>query len=200
MADIDLFKSFNDTYGHPAGDACLQAVSTALAGVLRGPGDMAARLGGEEFGILLPATDAAGAADIAWKAQEAVRLLRIEHDGSPHGIVTLSLGVAGRAPSDTTTWGTLIAAADRALYQAKADGRDTAVIDDGPPLAPAPGPRDAGAAGKTSVQGSRLPTAMNGASSENAGTDSPQKIRPSMNCWSAFRCHSNGKRSRHRAG
>jgi diguanylate cyclase (GGDEF)-like protein len=143
MADIDLFKPFNDAYGHPAGDACLRAVATALAGVLRRPGDMAARLGGEEIGVLLPATDAAGAASVAQAVQKAILSLGIRHEGSPYGVVTLSLGVACCRPADaTTTWQALAETADRALYEAKAQGRNAVVIDDGPPLAPSAAPEN----------------------------------------------------------
>ena len=132
MMDIDLFKSFNDKYGHPAGDACLRAIGAAVQGVLRRPGDMAARYGGEEFAVLLPETDAAGAAQIAEDILAAVRLLAIRHEIGSHGIVTLSAGVASWYPErPMATPVTLVEMADTALYAAKALGRNTVAIDRG---------------------------------------------------------------------
>jgi diguanylate cyclase (GGDEF)-like protein len=139
MVDIDLFKTFNDQYGHPAGDACLCAVSAAVQGVLRRPGDMAARYGGEEFVILLPETDIAGAVQIVGDMQAAIRTLAIRHEAGPHGIVTLSAGVASWCPgrsAATPAW--LVEAADAALYEAKALGRNTFTV--GPTVAIAASP------------------------------------------------------------
>jgi diguanylate cyclase (GGDEF)-like protein len=129
MVDIDFFKAFNDQYGHPAGDACLRAISAALQGVLRRPGDMAARYGGEEFAILLAGTDVAGAVQIVDDVQTAIRTLAIRHEAGPLGIVTLSAGVACWCPRRsiaTPEW--LVEAADAALYQAKAMGRNTFTV------------------------------------------------------------------------
>jgi diguanylate cyclase (GGDEF)-like protein len=129
MVDIDLFKTFNDQYGHPAGDACLRAVSDAVQGVLRRPGDMAARYGGEEFAILLPETDTAGAVQIVGDMQAAVRKLAIRHEIGPLGVVTLSAGVACWCPNRfTATSAWLVEAADTALYDAKAQGRNTFAV------------------------------------------------------------------------
>jgi diguanylate cyclase (GGDEF)-like protein len=129
MVDIDLFKTFNDEYGHPAGDACLCVISAAVQGVLRRPGDMAARYGGEEFAILLPETDLAGAVQIAGDMQAAVRALAIRHEAGPVGVVTLSAGVASCSPGRlTATPAWLVEAADAALYQAKALGRNTVTV------------------------------------------------------------------------
>jgi diguanylate cyclase (GGDEF)-like protein len=129
MVDIDLFKTFNDQYGHPAGDTCLRAISAAMQGVLRRPGDMAARYGGEEFAILLPETDVAGAVQIVGEMQAAIRTLAIRHEAGPLGVVTLSAGVAswclGRL---TATPASLVEAADAALYEAKALGRNTFMV------------------------------------------------------------------------
>lgn len=125
MADIDLFKNFNDSYGHQAGDDCLVAVANAIQGVLERAGDMAARYGGEEIAILLPDTDVAGAMRIAECAQRAVAELRIPHQASPNGFVTVSAGVASCpavTPSDSSA--ALLRAADLALYAAKAAGRN----------------------------------------------------------------------------
>ena len=93
------FRSSDEDWQHPTamdGDACLRAISAALQGVLRRPGDMAARFGGEEFAILLPETDTAGAIQIVGDMQAAFRALAIRHEAGPHGVVTLSAGVAGR--------------------------------------------------------------------------------------------------------
>ena len=129
MVDIDLFKSFNDQYGHPAGDACLRAISAAVQGVLRRPGDMAARYGGEELAILLPETDIAGAVRIAGDMQAAIRALAIRHEAGPLGVVTLSAGVASWCPGRlTATPAWLVEAADAALYEAKALGRNTFTV------------------------------------------------------------------------
>jgi diguanylate cyclase (GGDEF)-like protein len=129
MVDIDNFKTFNDQYGHPAGDTCLSTVSAAVQGVLRRPGDMAARYGGEEFAILLPETDTAGAVRIVSDMQAAVRALAIRHEAAPLGVVTLSAGVASWSSGRLiATPGWLIEAADAALYEAKALGRNTFTV------------------------------------------------------------------------
>jgi diguanylate cyclase (GGDEF)-like protein len=129
MVDIDLFKDFNDHYGHPAGDACLRAISATLRSVLRRPGDMAARYGGEEFAILLPETDVAGALQIVGELQAAISMLAIPHGGSPLGVVTLSAGVACLSPERrAATSSSLIEEADAALSEAKAQGRNTVVV------------------------------------------------------------------------
>jgi diguanylate cyclase (GGDEF)-like protein len=129
MVDIDLFKSFNDQYGHPAGDACLRAVSTAVQGVLRRPGDMAARYGGEEIAVLLPETDVAGAVQVVGDMLGSVRSLAIRHDASPHAVVTVSAGVASWFPGrQTATSASLVDMADTALYAAKALGRNNFTV------------------------------------------------------------------------
>jgi diguanylate cyclase (GGDEF)-like protein len=144
MVDIDLFKSFNDRYGHPAGDACLRAVSAAVQGVLHRPGDQAARYGGEEFAILLPGTDAAGAIKIANDVEAALRSLAIPHEASPHGIVTLSAGIASIGPeSPIASSASLIEAADMALYAAKAAGRNTFTVHPSAEVALAPAQKNA---------------------------------------------------------
>jgi diguanylate cyclase (GGDEF)-like protein len=129
MVDIDHFKTFNDQYGHPAGDTCLRAVSAAMQGVPRRPGDIVARYGGEEFAILLPETDVAGAVQIVGDMQAAVRTLAIRHEASALGVVTVSAGVASWSPgrlAATPAW--LVEAADAALYDAKALGRNTFTV------------------------------------------------------------------------
>ena len=129
MIDLDLFKSFNARYGRPAGDDCLRAVSRAIQGVLRRPGDIAARYGGEEIALLLPGTDLVGAIRMAEEARQAVTSLGLRHEGSPYGIVTLSAGVGScQFVSEPGTWPSLIKAADEALYAAKAQGRNTIAV------------------------------------------------------------------------
>lgn len=129
LCDIDFFKAYNDTYGHLAGDCCLQQVANAISRKAKRPGDLAARYGGEEFAVILPKTEANGALDLAEKIREAVKKLEIVHAGSPIcQYVTLSLGVASMVPDYKTSVATLIAAADKALYQAKEEGRDRVVL------------------------------------------------------------------------
>ena len=129
MSDIDLFKSYNDQYGHPAGDACLRAIGATMQGVLRRPGDIAARYGGEEFAILLPETEIAGAVRIVGELQTAIHKLANRHEAGPLGVVTLSAGVAARSPGRSkVTLARLVGAADAALYKAKAYGRNTFAV------------------------------------------------------------------------
>ncbi|NDV87830.1 diguanylate cyclase [Aurantimonas aggregata] len=130
LIDVDSFKSFNDTYGHPAGDECLRRIGGALEGNLRRPGDFTARYGGEELAAVMPATSAAGAFERAEAVRQAVRELAIPHSGSSHGVVTISAGVAtltAGAGAELRDLAGLIQSADVALYQAKANGRDTVV-------------------------------------------------------------------------
>ena len=94
MIDIDLFKSFNDTYGHGAGDATLRSVALAITRTVARGGDLAARIGGEEFAVLLTETDLSGARAVADRIRETVAALGIRHSGSPHGHVTVSIGLA----------------------------------------------------------------------------------------------------------
>ncbi|WP_260957772.1 sensor domain-containing diguanylate cyclase [Pseudomonas citri] len=125
MLDVDYFKRFNDKYGHAAGDDCLRAIAGAIQKTIRRPGDLAVRYGGEEFTVLLPNTDAAGASKVAQDILEAIRALRIEHGDHPLGIVTASAGVTVSQPStEDVTPAMLIKAADAFLYLAKNTGRN----------------------------------------------------------------------------
>jgi two-component system, sensor histidine kinase LadS len=126
IIDVDFFKRFNDAYGHPAGDACLQAIATAFEGALRRPGDLAARWGGEEFVALLPNTDAAGALTMAERICDAVRSLSLDHMDGIGGRVTVSVGAAAVAIPTASDAAGLLAAADAALYEAKKSGRNAA--------------------------------------------------------------------------
>ena len=126
MIDIDLFKGFNDRYGHPAGDACLCKVAQAIAMQVQRPADLAARLGGEEFVVLLPNTEIAGAMQVAERVRAGVAALGLCHAGSAVGHVTVSIGVATGQPTDgSEDPQSLMDSADRALYRAKASGRNT---------------------------------------------------------------------------
>ena len=125
MLDIDFFKSYNDAYGHLAGDDCLRRVAGALAAAVRRPGDLAARYGGEEFAVVLPQTDAVGALAVAEELRERIEALGIVHvPSSVSDHVTVSLGVASVVPDGDDRWLGIIAAADRALYRAKHEGRN----------------------------------------------------------------------------
>ncbi|NCJ08376.1 diguanylate cyclase [Synechococcales cyanobacterium C] len=128
LCDIDYFKPYNDTYGHPAGDDCLKKVAQTLAQTVGRPTDLVARYGGEEFGILLPSTPFPGAVQVANKICEAVRSQHLPHQASmiSEG-VTLSCGVASLLPTPNETAEKLIVLADQALYQAKQQGRDRVV-------------------------------------------------------------------------
>jgi len=124
MIDIDYFKLLNDGRGHLAGDAVLREVATALQRALSRPGDVLGRYGGEEFVALLHGTDSAGAAVVAERLRAGVEKLRIEHPASPFGVVTVSIGLASALREDHLATSGLIAAADKALYEAKNAGRN----------------------------------------------------------------------------
>ncbi|MDN7184009.1 diguanylate cyclase [Caballeronia sp. SEWSISQ10-4 2] len=124
FVDIDRFKNYNDTYGHQAGDDALTAVAQAIARNSQRQGDIAARFGGEEFVVVLPETDGAGAAVVAANIHSAVRALAIEHTGSEHGVITVSIGVACTDTEEVADALALIKVADQAVYRAKASGRN----------------------------------------------------------------------------
>jgi len=146
MIDVDHFKSFNDRYGHPAGDVCLRAVAQALVSTSQRPADLVARYGGEEFVVLLPQTPRLGAEHVAHSILDAVEALAIRHDASsaaPH--VTVSVGVTCyddasecwvAPPADSRAADLnarcsaldLVRAADKALYHAKRSGRAQAMM------------------------------------------------------------------------
>ncbi|MGR3906308.1 sensor domain-containing diguanylate cyclase [Burkholderia sp. SR8] len=124
FVDVDRFKSYNDTYGHQAGDDALTAVARCIGENIRRPVDTAARYGGEEFVVLLPDTPQTGAAQIAERIRAAIDQLALEHAGSEYGHVTASIGLASWKPEDDEEAGAVIKAADEALYYAKATGRN----------------------------------------------------------------------------
>ncbi|MFN4120973.1 diguanylate cyclase domain-containing protein [Acidovorax sp.] len=132
LLDVDVFKHFNDHYGHLAGDKCLQALALTLAQTgARRDGDLAARFGGEEFVVLLPGADMAAAGEVALHIQQAIQQLALPHEGAPHGIVTVSFGVASVVPQRDDTPDTLVRRADRAMYRAKQAGRNRIELDGG---------------------------------------------------------------------
>jgi diguanylate cyclase (GGDEF)-like protein len=128
IVDVDCFKSFNDSYGHQAGDACLRRVATALRETVRRPFDFVARYGGEEFAVLLPDTPAASALAVAERIRGDVEALAIPHASSSVApVVTLSGGIATRVPSAALAAEELLHLADTALYAAKRAGRNRVV-------------------------------------------------------------------------
>jgi diguanylate cyclase (GGDEF)-like protein len=125
MCDIDFFKSYNDRYGHEAGNACLNAVAKALTEAIRRPGDLVARYGGDEFVLILTGSDAEGAFALAETLPRRIEAEKIPHEDSKIARnVTISVGVATMWPSQGRSPGALISAADDALYRAKKDGRN----------------------------------------------------------------------------
>ncbi len=129
LCDIDYFKAYNDTYGHPVGDICLQQVASLIKKTVKRPADLVARYGGEEFAVILPNTNALGAVHVAEQIRTRVKANKIEHSGSRHHqCITLSLGVATIVPTPQQSPAALIVLADRGLYQAKAAGRDRTVL------------------------------------------------------------------------
>ncbi|SFS17862.1 diguanylate cyclase (GGDEF) domain-containing protein [Granulicella pectinivorans] len=127
--DIDKFKVLNDTYGHSVGDDCLRAVAKVLADTVRRPTDMVARFGGEEFAVLLPATEAADAFLIATTINKAVRALDFPNKNSEVGpYVTASLGAYTRQPDGYRTMAQILESVDAALYRAKKEGRNRVIV------------------------------------------------------------------------
>jgi diguanylate cyclase (GGDEF)-like protein len=132
MLDVDHFKSYNDFYGHPAGDGCLASVAACLREQLRGTSDQIARIGGEEFAVVLPGVTLAQCSDIAERLRLSILAMDVPHAGQGTGqVLTISCGCAsmelcGNAPRD------LCAAADAALYQAKQSGRNRVCVAEGP--------------------------------------------------------------------
>ncbi|MDF2961525.1 MAG: diguanylate cyclase [Paenibacillus sp.] len=125
LVDIDYFKRYNDTYGHLEGDLCLKLVAKSLRKVVKRPGDFIARYGGEEFVIVLPATDLEGANIVANRLRMHIESLQIPHIRSePNLCLTVSLGVATAVPSPEMEPTELFIRADKALYQAKREGRN----------------------------------------------------------------------------
>lgn len=124
LLDVDHFKSFNDTYGHLAGDQCLRELADAIQAEAVRPHDIAARIGGEEFAVLLPDTPKIGAVHVANRIIERVRKMSILNEHTEIGYVTMSAGVACITPTNKDKIKIWQQRADEALYGAKANGRN----------------------------------------------------------------------------
>ena len=125
MIDLDFFHAYNERYGHPGGDACLQRVADAMVRALRRPSDYLGRYGGEEFMAVLPNTDSIGAKIVAERLRAAVEALALPHEGSqcsPHVTITVGFAAIRVLPDDVME--RLIAAADASLLEAKRGGRN----------------------------------------------------------------------------
>lgn len=127
MIDVDHFKLYNDTYGHPEGDACLTRLGAALADIAADTMGFAGRYGGEEFCLLLPNSGPIRALEVGEMVRATIQHLALPHTTSSHQIVTVSVGVAATLPNESQRPGDLIEAADAALYAAKHRGRNTVV-------------------------------------------------------------------------
>jgi len=127
MIDVDHFKLYNDTYGHPEGDVCLSRLGEALAAIADETLGFAGRYGGEEFCLLLPNFNAARALQVGETVRLAIQDLGMPHSTSAYQYVTVSVGVACTTPSDAQQPKDLIEAADAALYAAKHRGRNAVV-------------------------------------------------------------------------
>ncbi len=131
VLDLDHFKEYNDTFGHPAGDVCLTMVARVLERSVRDGGDLVARLGGEEFAVLLPKADRGMAQAVAERLRLQIAGLPVAGDGQPASLrrpVTVSIGVAVTELATRSTPEELVEAADRALYRAKEEGRNRVVF------------------------------------------------------------------------
>ncbi|AOJ15555.1 diguanylate cyclase domain-containing protein [Burkholderia vietnamiensis] len=137
MIDVDNFKLYNDTYGHVSGDGVLRQVAATIERCLAQSGDFAARFGGEEFAVVMPATTPGAARLLGEKIRLAVEALRLEHTHSSTGrYVTISIGGASIVPAPGVPATLLIEAADRALYRAKHGGKNRVDVDAQPTPAP----------------------------------------------------------------
>lgn len=129
LCDVDYFKLYNDTYGHPAGDCCLQAVAKVLKTSVKRPADLVARYGGEEFAIILPDTDTQGALFIANQIRQNLANLKFTHQTSPVSqYITLSIGIITQTPNYNFSLNNLITQTDNLLYEAKRQGRDCIIF------------------------------------------------------------------------
>ncbi|MFF2843265.1 diguanylate cyclase [Paenarthrobacter sp. NPDC057981] len=129
MVDVDNFKSYNDIYGHQAGDAALVAIAATLSGEIRAS-DAVYRFGGEEFLLLLREQTAATAEKVMERIRSAVHDLRIEHSGDPDGVLTISAGISAFKDGRRSGTEQLLREADLALYAAKAAGRNRVALAD----------------------------------------------------------------------
>ncbi|MFT6010834.1 MAG: diguanylate cyclase (GGDEF)-like protein [Candidatus Azotimanducaceae bacterium] len=124
LLDVDYFKKFNDSYGHPRGDEALRDLAKVLRRVASRTTDLCARIGGEEFAIVVPATDLEGAQLLARQVIEELKLEAIPHRASPDGLLTVSIGIKVGVPQRGEKIIDFIDGADKALYRAKDNGRN----------------------------------------------------------------------------
>jgi diguanylate cyclase (GGDEF)-like protein len=124
LCDVDYFKKYNDTYGHPQGDICLKQIAQTLTDTVQRGADLVARYGGEEFAIVLSNTDAEGAIKIARRIQSAFQSQNIQHEATEAQHITVSMGIATTTPGPQHTLQSLLESADLALYEAKKQGRN----------------------------------------------------------------------------
>jgi diguanylate cyclase (GGDEF)-like protein len=125
LMDVDHFKAYNDLYGHPAGDACLQSVAHALSTCMRKGGDLVARWGGEEFAVIMSGATMESALLLAERVREAVMAQALKHEASKCAtVVTVSIGVSAMDPGPESSLSELVRMADSCLYEAKARGRN----------------------------------------------------------------------------
>lgn len=137
IIDVDDFKLYNDTFGHLAGDECLKKIASVIKSTARRPGDIAARIGGEEFAVLLPETDNEGAFTVAQTLQKNIQRLDIRHPSKTDQNLTTSIGVSNCKPVQADAQGEadiiypamLMKSADYAMYQAKRQGKNTIVAE-----------------------------------------------------------------------
>ena len=123
-----IFKSYNDTYGHSAGDECLKKIAWVLTDALDRPGDLAARYGGEEIAVVLPSTSAAGAHNLAEKIRLSITAMALPQEQSPIAkVVTMSIGCGTVSPTQSSSMEDFFQAVDAALYRAKQQGRNQTV-------------------------------------------------------------------------
>jgi diguanylate cyclase (GGDEF)-like protein len=122
MCNVDNFQRYNDHHGQAAGDNVIKQVAAAIRGQARRPADVVARYSDADFGVILPGTPVEGAVHVAERIRTSVEKLAIAHQG--HGLVTLSLGVAGDRPAHATVPATMVQHASQALARAKQDGRN----------------------------------------------------------------------------
>ena len=132
MLDVDHFKRLNDTHGHPYGDMCLRAIARILEQQPRRASDLIARIGGEEFGILLPATPLEGGVHVAETIRASVEAMMLDHTASRPVTITISIGVSSFTPSPGDSSAAFLESADKAMYDAKRSGRNRVCV--APPL------------------------------------------------------------------
>ena len=129
LCDVDYFKLYNDSYGHQAGDDCLQQIALAIDRAVKNPNYLVARYGGEEFAVILPKTSAKGSIHVAETIKIEIEWLKIPHaESKTSNYVTVSMGVCSLIPTPNLSPEILIAVTDEGLYEAKNLGRDRIIL------------------------------------------------------------------------